>query len=76
MVAWYFAGFQIAVVIGLIYLHVITLLLFNITEAHKEKLVQIVEHISKKDGHNVSKADLNSIHTAEDLIKVLTKQKR
>lgn len=46
---WYFFSFQSAAITGLAYLHIITILLFQITEKQKEKLVEIVEYIKRRD---------------------------
>ncbi|MGA2404744.1 MAG: hypothetical protein ABSG91_24090 [Syntrophobacteraceae bacterium] len=73
--AWYFLSFQIAAIIGLAYLHVITILLFRITEKQKEKLVQVVEHIKRKDGiiDPQSIIDPYTIKTADDAYMLLPK---
>jgi hypothetical protein len=41
-------------------------LLTNLLDKHKEKLVQIVEHIAKKEGY--SNEPLKNIFTGEDLV--------
>jgi len=75
--AWYFFEFQTAVIVGLVYLHLMTLLLFYTTEKHKEKLVQIGQHIAEKDGLvDSSKVDFDKIMTAEDVIAAMTKMKK
>jgi hypothetical protein len=76
---WYFFSFQIAAIIGLAYLHVITILLFQITEKQKEKLVEIVEYIKKRDDliDPQTMIDPSTIETADDainFIKSLRKQ--
>lgn len=77
-VAWYFSSFQIAMIIGLAYLHVITVLLFQITEKQKEKLVQIVEHIKNRDGLIDPKTlvDPSTIQTADDAINAILSLKK
>jgi hypothetical protein len=65
VVCWYFFGFTVAVVVGLLYLHIMIVLLFNLIEKHKEKLIQIVEHIAKKEG--LSNEPLKNLFTGEDL---------
>jgi predicted small secreted protein len=72
-VAWYFFSFQIAVIVGLAYLHVITILLFQITEKQKEKLVEIVEYIKRKDGliDPQKIVDPSTIETADDAINAI-----
>ena len=71
--AWYFFSFQIAVIVGLAYLHVITILLFQITEKQKEKLVEIVEYIKRKDGliDPQTIVDPSTIETADDAINAI-----
>lgn len=63
---WYFFGFTIAAVVGLLYLHVMIILLASMLDKHKEKLVQIVEHIAEKEGLN--QEPLKDIFTGEDLL--------
>lgn len=65
-VCWYFFGFTVATVIGFLYLHVMIVLLANLLEKHKEKLVQIVEHIAKEEG--LTNEPLKNIFTGEDLV--------
>ncbi len=71
--AWYFFSFEIAAIVGLAYLHVITILLFQITEKQKGKLVEIVEYIKRRD--NLTDAstmrDLSTIETADDAINAI-----
>lgn len=71
--AWYFFSFQIAAIAGLAYLHVISTLLFRITEKQKEKLVQIVEYIKRKDGliDPQTMVDPSTIETADDAINAI-----
>jgi len=77
-VAWYFFSFQIAAIISFIYLHVLTILLFNVTEKQKDKLVEIVEHIINKDGlvDPQSLVDPTTIETAEDVINAISSLKK
>ena len=77
-VAWYFSSFQIAIIIGLAYLHVITVLLFQITEKQKEKLIQIVEYIKRKDDLIDPKnlVDPSTIRTADDVINTILSLKK
>jgi hypothetical protein len=71
---WYFFSFQIAAIVSLAYLHILTILLFQITEKHKEKLVQIVEHIKQKDGLvDPQDIDFSSIMTADDIVNAMSK---
>lgn len=71
--AWYFFSFQIATMVGFAYLQVIIILLFRITEKQKEKLVEIVEYIRRKDGLIDPRtiADPSTIETAEDFINTI-----
>lgn len=63
---WYFFGFTVATIIGFLYLHVVIVLLANLLDKYKEKLVQIAEHLTKKEGSN--NEPLKNIFTGEDLI--------
>ncbi len=65
-ICWYFFGFTVAAVVGLLYLHVMIVLLATLIDKHKEKLVQIVEHIAKKE--DLDQEPLKDIFTGEDLI--------
>ncbi|MFA4846430.1 MAG: hypothetical protein WC654_07820 [Patescibacteria group bacterium] len=65
-VCWYFFGFNVAAVIGLLYLHLMIVLLANLLDKHKAKLIQIVEYIAKKEGLN--NEPLKNIFTGEDLV--------
>ena len=71
--AWYFFSFQIAAITGLAYLYVITILLFQITEKQKEKLVEIVEYIKRRDAliDPQTMVDPSTIETAEDAINAI-----
>lgn len=74
---WYFFGFIAAVIIGFLYLHIMIVLLLSLIEAQKEKLLQIVQHISNKDGlADPNKIDFSNIMTANDIANVLTKIKK
>jgi len=68
--AYYFFSFQIAAIIGLAYLHVIIVLLFCQMEKLKDKLVEIVAYIAKKDGliDPQTIVDHSTIETADDAI--------
>ena len=70
---WYFFSFTIAAVVGLIYLHVITVLLFQVTERQKKKLIQIVEYIKTRDNLIDPKdiPDLSTVETADDVLSAL-----
>lgn len=74
---WYFFGFNTAIIVGFLYLHIVMVSLFNLVEAHKEKLVQIVQHISRKDDlTNSGKIDFSNIMTGDDVVDALTKIKK
>lgn len=63
---WYFFNFTVAAVVGLLYLHVMMLLLANLLDKYKEALAKIAEHITKKEGfHNET---LKNLFTGEDLV--------
>ena len=64
-VCWYFFGFTIAVVVGLLYFHIALVTLFNLVDKHKEKIIQIVEHATKKE--DLNREPLKNIFTGEDL---------
>ena len=64
-ICWYFFGFEIAIVIGFLYLHFAILTLFNYMEKQKNKLIEIVEHITSKEG--VDSEPLTNIFTGEKL---------
>jgi hypothetical protein len=70
---WYFFSFQIAAIVSLAYLHVMTILLFQITEKQKEKLVEIVEYIKKRDDliDPQTMVDPSTIETADDAINAI-----
>ena len=72
-IAWYFFSFQIAAIVGLAYLHVITVLLFQITEKQKEKLVEIVEYITRRDNliDPSTIVDPATVKTADDAINAI-----
>ena len=71
---WHFSSFQTAAIVSLTYLHIFTILLFQITEKHKEKLVQIVEYVKQKDGIiDPQHIDFSSIMTADDVINGMSK---
>jgi hypothetical protein len=71
--AWYFFSFTIAAIVGLAYLHLITILLFHITEKQKEKLIEIVEYIKGRDNliDPMTMPDLSSVETADDAINAI-----
>lgn len=76
MVVYYFFSFEIAAIISLLYLHIIIVLIFRITEKQTEKIVQIITHIKNKDElMDPSIVDFSSIHTAEDVLTSLKKLK-
>lgn len=64
-ICWYFFGFEIAIVIGFLYLHFAILALFNYMEKQKNKLIEIVEHIASKEG--IDNEPLTNIFTGEKL---------
>jgi len=70
---WYFSSFQIGAIVSLAYLHVVTILLFQITEKQKDKLVQIVDYIKRKDGliDPQTLVDPSTIETAEGAINAI-----
>ncbi len=72
-VAWYFFSFKIAAIVGLAYLHLITILLFQITEKQKGKLVEIVEYLKRRDNliDPSTIGDLSTIKTADDAINAI-----
>ena len=75
---WYFFSFQIAAIISLLYLHIISISLFYVTEKQKNKLVEIVEYIAKKDGliDPQTMVEPSSIETADDAINAILSLKK
>lgn len=64
-ICYYFLGFEIAAIIGFLYLHIVILALFSYTEKQKNKLVEIVEYIAKKEG--IDNEPLTNVFTGEKL---------
>ena len=71
---WYFSSFQIGVLVSLAYLHVVTILLFQMNEKQIDKLVQIADYIKQKDGLiDPQEVDFSSIMTADDVVNAMSK---
>jgi|GEM_PF-3175185 len=71
---WYLFDFQIAIIIGLAYLHIMTILLIYTIEKHQKMLMKIVQHINEKNGLvNTSKTDFENIITSDDAMAAIKK---
>jgi hypothetical protein len=75
---WLFVSFQLAVIVGFIYLHITVISLFYVSEKQKDKLIEIVEYLSSKDGliDSQSMVDPSTIETADDAINAILSLKK
>ena len=75
LVAYYFWGLSVALLIGILFLYLMILLLVNSNEQQAVMLAKIVEHMRIIDPKKIE-MDFENISTAKDAIKAIEKMNK